>query len=108
MCYLLEQESFISWYSCTRFYKGAITYQESSSSLASGWSPGETLGKSKKFNFLLGCPVMVGIVLGRNPAVKNFQYSRVSPGGQLPAKEPEDSGYEIGSDVTTSTKHGNN
>ena len=51
---------------------------------------------------------MVGIVLGRNPAVKNFQYSGVSPGGQLLAKEHEESGYEIGSDVTTSTKHCNN
>ena len=32
----------------------------------------------------------------RNPAVIKFQFPRVSPGDQPLAKEPEDSGYEIG------------
>ena len=43
----------------------AILYPESSGSLASGWSPGETLENSKKNNFLIGCPVKACIVLPR-------------------------------------------
>ena len=35
------------------------------------------------------------IVLPQNPAVIKFQFPRVSPGDQLLAKGPEDSGYEI-------------
>ena len=71
-----------------------ISYLEYSGSLASSWSPEETL-ENLKTN-LIGCPVMVCIVLPQNPAVIKFQFPRVSPGNQLLAKEPEDSGYEIG------------
>ena len=31
----------------------------------------------------------------RNPGAIKFQYPKVSPGDQPPAKEPEDAGYEI-------------
>ena len=60
---------------------------QSSRSLASGWSPGETLGKSKKkkMTFLIGCSVTPCIVLPQK-----------SPGDQPLAKEPEDSAYENG------------
>ena len=56
------------------FYLGRvlpISYPESSGSLASGWSPGE----NDKFF---------------------FEFSSLSPGDQLLAKEPVVSGYETG------------
>ena len=40
-----------------------ISHPESSGVLASGWSPGETLGNSKKLTFLIGCLVTAYIVL---------------------------------------------
>ena len=43
-------------------------------------------------NFLIGCLVTAC----RNPAVMKFQYPRVSPSDQPLAKEPEDTGNEIG------------
>ena len=53
----------------------------------------------KNLNFLIGCsglaPQQLPLFYLRNPAVIKFQYPRVSPGKQLLAKEPEDSGYEI-------------
>ena len=60
----------------------------------------ETLENSKKLNFLIGCPVTVCIVLpqkscGNTPEI-HFQFPRVSPGDKPLAKEPKDSGYEIG------------
>ena len=40
-----------------------ISYPESSGFLVSGWAPVETLGNSKKLNFLIGCPATTSIVL---------------------------------------------
>ena len=42
----------------------SISYPESLGSLASGWSPEETLGNSKNCNFFIGCPVTGLIYLG--------------------------------------------
>ena len=64
---------------------------ESSSSLASGWLPGETLGNSNR----IGCLVTACMFYCRNPVVLKFQFPRVSSGDQPLAKEPEDSGYVI-------------
>ena len=77
---------------CILAPKMAILYPESSGSLASGWLPREN---SKKFKFfLLASAKRLALFYHRNHAVKKFQFPSVSPGDQLLAKEPEDSGYE--------------
>ena len=75
-----------------------ISYPESSGSLASGWSSGETLGNSKKKKFFDWLPRdNLHCFYRRNPVVIKFHFPRVSPGDQplALAKEPEASGYEI-------------
>ena len=64
----------------------AISYPESSGSLASGWSTGETLGNSKKNTFFDWLP---------RTGLHYFKFPRVSPGDQPVTKEPEDSEYQI-------------
>ena len=78
----------------------SISNPESSGYLASGWSPGETLGY---WNFITAGILWLKTmqaVMGR-PIKKNnfFEFSRVSPGDQPLAKEPEDSGYDIGLEI---------
>ena len=75
------------------FPKYAISYPMSSGSLASGWSPiwGTGTGIFAKHN-----PVVKMQVKGRtvnktaNPKIFFPDFSRVSPGDQPLAKEPED------------------
>ena len=78
----------------------AISYPESSGSLASGWPPGETLGYCN-FNYRMISAVKQwkpwrSLYRAANQKNLNFfEFSRVSPGAYPPTKKPEDSGYEI-------------
>ena len=83
-------------------------YPESSGSLASGPAVGlqERLwGTGILFNFFDWLPRDGLHCYCRNPAVMKFQFPRVSPGDQPLAKEPEDSGYEIGSGTEIEAIH---
>ena len=64
------------WYRLTSCSQD-ITISYSEYSFASGWSPGETLGNSKKTIILF---IGLALVYGRNPAVIKFQFPRVYPG----------------------------
>ena len=46
------------------------------------------------------CGKTMQAVMGKPIKIFFFKLFRVSPGDQLLAKEPEDSGYEIGRDMT--------
>ena len=47
-------------------------------------------------NFLIGCSITACMVMMQKSCGNKLPVPRVSPGNQLLAKEPEDSGFKIG------------
>ena len=58
----------------------------------------------KNLNFFIGCSVTACIVLPQKSCGNKIPVPQISPGDQPLAKEPEDSGYEIGKESNEISK----
>ena len=76
-----------------------ISYPESSGFLVSGATPGRLWGHRKNSIFSIGCSVTVSIVLPQKSCGNKIRCPQSLPGVAPLTKKPEDSGYEIDSDM---------